>query len=142
MLLSEMKTDEQHLFLKSVAHALQTDEAAFLINFDDVWGWVGFSRKDEAESLLKNCPLLLEGEDFCANRTHNKDTIMMTLDAFRTLCMVAGTPKGKQAYQCFRIIERTMLKKDKVCRKMLSLNNFHIKPSSHDILQSQYEMDC
>jgi hypothetical protein len=54
LLLSEMNTEEQQLFVKSFEIYLQHghDDKAFVVNYDDVWQWMGFSRKDTGKTLL------------------------------------------------------------------------------------------
>ncbi|KAJ3072860.1 hypothetical protein HK102_006151 [Quaeritorhiza haematococci] len=37
---------------------------------------------------------------------HNKQTILLTPDTFKDLCMMAGTPEGKEARQYFRTMEK------------------------------------
>ena len=50
----KMNTEEEQLFL--ISHYLYleygNDNTKFVIDFDNVWKWVGFSRKDHAKRVL------------------------------------------------------------------------------------------
>lgn len=113
MLLDELTTCEQQSFLESIAHALQISGDLIVIKFDSVWELVGFDKKEDAEHLLKNDPLMIEDVDYyiedveyyIENIINKKETIVMNLNALRTLCMVSGTEKGRRVYQYFRMIE-------------------------------------
>ena len=54
-MLDSLNTAEQQLFVKSFQAHLQygQDDTAYVVDFDDVWKWVGFGRKDNAKALLK-----------------------------------------------------------------------------------------
>ncbi|NDE17617.1 hypothetical protein EBZ80_22095, partial [bacterium] len=47
------KEDEQHLFLATFFCYLNYDvDSSFVVNLDNIWKWIGFSRKDHAKRLL------------------------------------------------------------------------------------------
>jgi hypothetical protein len=50
----KMNTDEQQQFIENFKVYLQygNDDSKFVIDFDDVWKWVGFSEKGKAKRLL------------------------------------------------------------------------------------------
>jgi hypothetical protein len=54
LLLENLNTEEQQIFVKSFKAYLEygNDDTAFVISLDDVWEWVGFSKKDKAKDLL------------------------------------------------------------------------------------------
>lgn len=54
LLSSEFTSDDQKLFVESFTTYLQygNDDTKYVIDFDDVWKWAGFTRKDNAKTML------------------------------------------------------------------------------------------
>jgi hypothetical protein len=75
ILKEEMKEDEQKQFINSFKIYLEhgDDDNSFIISLDDIWEWVGFSRKDHAKTLLtKN---FIENKDYkiCLTKKSSTD---------------------------------------------------------------------
>jgi glycine cleavage system protein P-like pyridoxal-binding family len=51
--LVESAFDTEELFLESFPVHVHHAPDEFVINFDEVWSWMGFSRKDVAKRLLE-----------------------------------------------------------------------------------------
>lgn len=77
---------------------------AFPVDFDQAWNWIGYARKDSAlRSLIDN---FIEGTDY--NLLHTKveqvsgakhvHEYRLTVDCFKSFCMLAGTEKGKEEF--------------------------------------------
>jgi len=49
---NNFNTNEQQLFVASFYCYLNYDKNDFNIDFDDIWRWLGFSRKDHAKTVL------------------------------------------------------------------------------------------
>ena len=85
----------------------------FPVDFDLVWQWIGYSRKDSAKRTLENAGFEL-GQDFQVihiNVDNSKGgpkerKIMLTIDCFKSFCMMAGTEKGKEVRKYYIEIER------------------------------------
>jgi phage anti-repressor protein len=86
------------------------------VDFDQAWQWVGYARKDSALRALKES--FIEGIDF---NLHNNvevrfeggrevrrpfDTYFLTVDCFKSFCMMAGTEKGKEVRKYYLRIEK------------------------------------
>lgn len=116
----EFSTDEQQLFVDNfvtyVKHHEEPD--AFVVNFDDVLVWLGFTRRDNAVRLLKRkfvresdyITAPLSGGAVFQGGGHNKDCYMLTVDAFKNLCMLAETDKGTQVRKYYIRMENTLFK--------------------------------
>ncbi|KAJ3061243.1 hypothetical protein HK102_009186 [Quaeritorhiza haematococci] len=116
-LASELTTDQQQLFMTSTWMYLNR-QGECCIDLEHAMKWMGVTEKDkQKKKLVENCT---EGLDFkLLNRPaaeqkgrggHNKQTILLTPDTFKDLCMMTGTPEGKEARQYFRTME-TIVKK-------------------------------
>lgn len=74
----------------------------FPVDFDRAWDWIGYTRKDVAkDALLRNFAI---STDFTSSPEETgkplggrpAEKIFMTVDCFKSFCMMAGTEKGKQ----------------------------------------------
>jgi hypothetical protein len=120
LMIETMNTEEQHLFVKSFETYLQygDDDTAFAIDLDNVWEWMGFSRKDHAKRLLTKSfsqdihytetSLPFRGEQ-SATGGQNKEIIMMTVNTFKKFCMKASTKKADQVCDYYLKMENIML---------------------------------
>lgn len=109
-------TDEEHLFLASFYCYLNYDKNAFLIDLEQVWEWIGFSRIDPAVRLLKN--QFTEGKDYkillhCSVEQkgrggHNAENIFLTVNCFKKLCLKARTNKADQIHDYYIKLEETL----------------------------------
>jgi len=96
-LINKIKTNfnnkQQQLFVTSFYCYLNyNSNNEFVINFNDIWKWLGFTRKDNAKRLLEKTftenidykiLLLQSAEQKKDNRGgHNKENIMLTINAF------------------------------------------------------------
>jgi phage anti-repressor protein len=124
LLEDNFSSEEQKMFDNSFKHYLQygDDDTAFVIDFDDVWEWLGFTRKDNAKRIMtKNFEEdvhykiallnLEEQKSHEENRGgHNKETIMMTVNTFKDFCMLANTEKSKTIRSYYIKMENIMHK--------------------------------
>jgi phage anti-repressor protein len=119
-----LNSDEQKLFVQSFQAYLQysDDDTAFVINLDDIWEWVGFSKKDKAKDLLIKhfieniqyrilLPDLREQNSSDDKRGgHNKENIMLTVNTFKKFCMKASTKRADQVCDYYLKMENIMQK--------------------------------
>lgn len=89
LLSSEFTSEDQKLFVESFT------TYQYVIDFDDVWKWAGFTRKDNAKTMLtkyfkkdtdfKVESLLLRTQE--QNRGgHNKQNIFLNVNTFKDFC--------------------------------------------------------
>ena len=136
LLKEKLNTDEQKLFVDSFKMFLRygNDPTAFVVNFDDVWKWIGFTRKNNAKRLLiskyvnkidyieqtsqteggftsdENEVLLPKEQNFLETTTVSKNgrptvNILLTVQAFKDFCMSADTPEGKRVRNYYLTME-------------------------------------
>lgn len=124
-LLSKIKTnfntEEQQLFVASfysyLNHNSKTD---FMVDLDDIWKWLGFNQKVKAKLLLeknfiididyKNLlnQLVEQNSDEKKHGGCNKETFMLTINAFKRFCLKAGTKKADQIHDYYIKLEETL----------------------------------
>ena len=104
-LIAECNTDEQKWFVKNWFMYLnyhQTED--YVVNLEDIWEFIGFASKANSKKTLKNNFIL--GEDFKIyedGRMKGKfttETVMLNVNTFKTLSMLARTDHGKKIRKC------------------------------------------
>lgn len=112
-------TMEQQLFVSSLYCYLNYNPNDFVIGLDNIWNWLGFSQKVNAKVLLekhfvvdKDYKYLLLNIQEQSKQTkrggHNKETIMLTLKAFKLFCIKAETKKSHEIHEYFIKLEELL----------------------------------
>jgi hypothetical protein len=110
LLLSRFNTDEQQIFVKHFQTYLKysTDLTKFIVSFDEVFEWLGFTRKDSAKKLLikrfeENTDYVIQnllrpesGQVLRSHGGNNRENILLSVPAFKMFAMLCNTDKGKQ----------------------------------------------
>jgi len=116
---------EQQLFVSSFYCYLNYNKNTdFVVDFDNVWKWLGFSTKQKAELLLDNHfsididykVILLEKllnhtvskETPKKNGGHNKKTILLTIKCFKSMCLKAQTKKASEIHEYYMKMEEVL----------------------------------
>ncbi|ATZ80831.1 hypothetical protein BMW23_0785 [Bodo saltans virus] len=141
-LITKIKThftnDEQQLFVVSFYCYLNYSKDTFVIDFNDVWKWIGFTRKDNAKRLL--IKLFVENIDYrisllsTEERTYNdekgrqnKEQILMTVNAFKKFCLKADTKKADEIHNYYikleEMLHETINEETSELREQLSSKN-------------------
>ncbi len=104
-------------FSLSVAESLYNSTEQFPVDFDDLWQWCGYSRKDNALVVLQR--EMLESIDFSTSLksqgifgTKPTTKYYLTIDATKMFAMMAKTEKGREVrkyfIQCEKIAKNTL----------------------------------
>ena len=115
---------EQQLFLSSFYCYLNYHPTNdFVIDLDDVWKWMGFNQKYNAERILEknfiidkdyikslngeleNSLLLPKEEQKKGRGGHNIKKIMLNVKTFKSLCLKAGTKKADEIHEYYMKME-------------------------------------
>lgn len=111
--------NEQQIFVASFYCFLNYDSMTdFVIDFDNVWKWLGFSNKANSKRLLdkqfiinKDYKVLLIFADEQTKHVkggHNKETIMLNVETFKKFCLKAGTKKADEIHDYYIRLERVL----------------------------------
>jgi len=103
----------------------------FIVNFDEVYKWIGFTRKDNAKTLLvsknkENKHLFEINKDYIikmntsatpANAgvkksisSEKKEIILLTINCFKKFCLKASTEKADKIYDYYIKMEEIITK--------------------------------
>jgi hypothetical protein len=115
---------EQQLFVGSFYCYLNYDKTHdFVIDLDNVWKWMGFTLKATAKDLLekffkidtdyKILVRLKPEQDLSENNSkkwggQNKQTIMLNINCFKSLCMKARTKKADEIHEYYMKMEKVL----------------------------------
>jgi len=129
------KETEQHLFVASFYTYLNYDtKKDFVIDFDNVWKWMGFTRKNDSKRVLEkhftidtdyqikntfmetfakveNNKLATEVSVASFENKHggqNKETILLTVNTFKKFCLKAGTKKANEIHEYYIKLEELL----------------------------------
>jgi anti-repressor protein len=99
-------------FTLALASSLNNSADVFPVDFDRAWQWLGYSEKRVAKQfLLKNLELdldylVLQPQLATFDVPRPTEQIRLTVEAFKTWGMMAGTEQGKQVRKYFLECER------------------------------------
>jgi len=108
--------EEQQMFVASFYCYLNYNNTDFIVDFVNVWKWLGFNKKDKAKKLLElyfkpdieyKVLLLHKGEQK-GRGGHNKETILLTIKTFKSLCLKACTKKADQIHEYYLKLENIL----------------------------------
>jgi len=122
---------EQQLFVGSFYCYLNYDKNLdFVVDLDKVWEWLGFTQKISAIRVLekhfkleadyKNLAPATSVASYEINSSnnnskqeekwggHNKQTIMLTIKCFKSLCLKAQTKKASEIHEYYMKMEETL----------------------------------
>jgi len=108
------------IFSQKLAMEFLSSKEAFPVDLDDAWVWLGYAKKRNAKDTLFS--QFEEGTDFSRSSTKSpaggrpRQTIMLTVDCFKTLGMIALTPQG-------RAIRKYFLECEKIAKESVRVSN-------------------
>jgi phage anti-repressor protein len=87
----------------------------FPIEFDEAWRWIGYSQAQKAKKkLFNNFEQGIDYQIVSPKRVKSpqggrpSDRILLTVDCFKSLAMMAGTGKGREVRKYFLECERRL----------------------------------
>ena len=127
-LLSKIKDNftsfEQQLFVSSFYCYLNYDKNIdFVVDLDNVWKWLGFSQKFNATRMIEKHfkldidykktasqfgGIFLDQKKVKQHGGQNKQTIMLTIRCFKSLCMKAQTKKSGEIHEYYMKMEEVL----------------------------------
>jgi hypothetical protein len=108
--------NQQQLFVASFYCFLNYDKKNdFIIDFDNVWKWLGFTRKDSAKKLLEKfftkeidfkIVFRQSVENLFGGRP--KENIMLNISTFKKFCLKADTKKADEVHDYYIKLEELL----------------------------------
>jgi hypothetical protein len=110
---------EQNLFVSSFYCYLNYNKRTdFVIDLDNVWGWLGFSTKQKAKQMLEKNFIIDKDYKISLNLAvrqadvthggHNKETFLLNIETFKKYCMKAGTKKSTEIHDYYIKLEEIL----------------------------------
>jgi hypothetical protein len=154
---------EQQLFVTSFYCYLNYNDRDFVIDLDSVWKWMGFTLKSTAKDLLNkhftidvDYEILLRSkpeQDISVNNNnnnnnkkwggHNRDTIMLNINCFKSLCLKARTKKADEIHNYYlkleKVLQNTIEEETDELRKQLEQKENIIIQKDNAIVKTKKE---
>jgi phage anti-repressor protein len=115
---NNFNNEDQQLFVASFYSYLNyNSKTDFVIDLDNIWKWLGFYQKENAKRLLEKSFLLdkdykrlliPKDEQKKGRGGHNKETFMLTINAFKRFCLKAETKKADEIHDYYIKLEETL----------------------------------
>ena len=107
-------TDEQQLFISSFYCYLNYKSDDFVVDFDDIWKWLGFTRKDNAKTVLERH--FIKDVNYqiknifpaIAGKGRPSEKIMLNIKTFKKMCLKANTSKANEIHEYYIKLEETL----------------------------------
>lgn len=115
---------QQQLFVSSFfCHLNHDSKYDFIIDFDNIWKWVGFTRKDNAKVLLNKYfvenidfkIVFLQSQENLKKNTNKKnkggrpeEQILLTINTFKKFCLKAGTKRADEIHDYYIKLEELL----------------------------------
>jgi hypothetical protein len=143
---------EQQLFVGSFYCYLNyNSKDDFVIDINDIWKWIGFSRKDPAKRLLEKSfvkdidyKILLHlkvEQDKNEHGGNNKEQILMNIHTFKKFCLKAGTKKADEIHDYYikleEILHETINEETDELRNQILLKDKEIININQNIKQQE-----
>lgn len=157
---------QQQLFASSFyCYLNHNSKNEFIIDLDDVWKWMGFSRKDPAKVVIvKNFikdidyKILIVKKEITENQTNrggrNKEQIIMTIKTFKKFCLKSNTKKSDEVHDYYILFEELLQEtineetdelrkqlaiKDIILEKTIKDNEIQKKINKHNLLLEKFK---
>jgi len=117
-----LNMDQRDIFIKSFYCYLNVNQKTdFVIELENVWKWLGFSRKEECKRVLTkyftqdvNYKIVLRQPAENPNTHINvggrpKEHILMTINTFKKLCLKSNTKKADEIHDYYIKMEEIMM---------------------------------
>ena len=132
-------TSQQQFFLTNFYNFLNyNDNTDFIIDLDNIWKWIGFSRKDPAKRLLdkyfvKDIDYKIMTHPTVEQNQHggqNKEQILLTVNCFKKFCLKADTKKADDIHDYYvkleRLLQETIIEETDELKKQLQIKTIEL----------------
>ena len=108
-------TDEQKLFISSFYCYLNYKSDDFVIDLDDIWSWLGYTKKDKGKDLLEKYfkidkdykKIFPEMREY-SQAGRPKEKILLNIKTFKKMCLKANTSKANEIHEYYIKLEETL----------------------------------
>ncbi len=115
LLNDNLNENEKELCKKSfeIYKLYKNNKNEFIIDFDDIYKWIGFTQKTHAKRLLTNKftvnnNFIIISRSGDNSRGPKSEQILLTINTFKKFCMIAATEKSIQIYDYYIKMEETI----------------------------------
>lgn len=101
---NKLEPKEQQLFLSNFYLSINYDpKKDYVIDFDRLWKWLGFVRKEAAKKILEKH--FTNEIDYIVDKEDKKEKIMLNVNCYKKFSMKAGTKKSDEIYDYYNRLQ-------------------------------------
>lgn len=119
---------------------------------DNVWKWLGFSRKDPCKRIIEkhftkdiDYKILLHQIVEQVHGGHNKERLLMNIETFKSLCLLANTERSKTVRKYYYKLEQTLHElleeESKNLKEQLEEQRQQLEDKEHELLYHQEQTE-
>jgi hypothetical protein len=135
---------QQQLFVSSFyCYLNHNNKNEFIVDLDNVWKWLGFSRKDPAKRLLEKFFVIdVDYKTVFHRLVENlkggrpQEQILMTINTFKKFCLKADTKKADEIHEYYigleELLHETIDEETKELREQLKVKDKTIKSNEYN----------
>jgi hypothetical protein len=108
-------SDDQQIFVASFYCYLNYKADDFIVDLDNIWKWLGFSRKNDSKKVLeKNFKIEIDYKIVLRQVPQNlqggrpSEKIMMNIKTFKKMCLKANTSKANEIHEYYIKLEEIL----------------------------------
>ena len=145
----DFNEEDQKIFVTSFYSYLNFNPLTdFIIDFDDVWKWCGYTRKDQSKRVLEkhfvvnvDYKILLRSAAEQVHGGSNKEKISLNILTFKKFCLKADTKKADEIHNYYikleTILQETLNEESNELRLQLEAKN----EESNELIQQLEDRD-
>jgi hypothetical protein len=97
---------DEKIFLSNFYCYLKYDKVKdFVIDLDNIWKYIGFRNKTNANRLLRNSFIIEKDYKILRLNIYEKEKIMLNIQTFKKLCVKSFIKKADEIYDYFSNLE-------------------------------------
>jgi len=149
---NQFNNEEQSLFVTSFYCYLNFNNLTdFIIDFEDVWKWCGFTRKDHAKRILDKYftidvdykIALPRSEERKNEGGFNKEKITLNIRTFKKFCLKSNTKKADEIHNYYikleEILQDTLLEQTDELKLQLENKNIELENKNIELEKTSEE---
>ena len=106
--------EEQNMYIANMYYYLTCNDTDFVVEFSNIWEWLGYSRIDNCKKVLVNN--FIQNVDYIIklptvneinnNESRKKECILLTVECFKRLCLKSRTDKADKIHEYYIKLEK------------------------------------
>jgi hypothetical protein len=149
---SGFPSNSQRLFVANFYCYLNCSKTDFVIDLDDIWKWLGFSRKDPSKRLIEkfficdvDYKIISHPTVGNSKRGRPIEQILMTVNTFKKFCLKAGTSKADEIHDYYirleELLQETINEETTELKNQLLLKDTELAQKDTELIEKDVQLE-